>query len=171
MMDNTGATRTAVEVGTKWLDAEEQRTWRALVVANTLLMHHLDEQLRREYGVSLTEYEILVRLSEREHHEMRMAQIADSLCLSRSRITHTVARMEQGGLVRRQPATEDGRGVVASMTEAGQDLLDRAAPSHVTSVREHLVDLADPADLAAVGRVMDAVADDLLPEHPEAEIR
>ena len=111
-----------------------------------------------------------MRLSERDG-QMRMAALADALAHSRSRVTHTVTRMEKSGLVQRSRSDEDGRGIIASLTDKGQDLLVRAAPTHVEGVRDHLVDLADAADFVALGRVMDAVADHLVAAHPEMEIR
>ncbi len=139
-------------------------------MGTTLLFDRLDADLRRSFDLSLGEYEILVRLSERDGR-MRMAQLADSLAHSRSRVTHTVTRMQKAGLVRRTTSPEDGRGIVCEMTEAGLDLLNRAAPVHVRGVRAHLVDLVEPEDLRAVARVMDAVSDRLVAGHPEAEIR
>ena len=68
---------------------------------HTLLFDRLDDDLRRQHDLSLAEYEILVRLSEREGGQLRMAQLADALAHSRSRVTHTVKRMEDGGLVER----------------------------------------------------------------------
>lgn len=137
----------------------------------TLLTDRLDDELRQAHGISLTEYEILVRLSERDGAQMRMAHLADAVAHSRSRVTHTVSRMEKHGWVARSQTPEDGRGVVATMTPAGRALLEEAAPTHVTGVREHLVDLTSDRDLEALGRVMDAVADDLVSDHPEMEIR
>ena len=154
-----------------WLDEDQQRSWRALIVGMTLLLDRLDDDLRRSCDLSLVEYEILVRLSESDGRRMRMAQLADALAHSRSRVTHTITRMERAGLVVRSSSPEDGRGVVASMTDQGYDLLARMAPVHVSGVREHLVDLASREDFAAVGRVMDAVADNLISAHPEMEIR
>lgn len=140
-------------------------------MGTTLLMDRLDDELRQAHGISLTEYEILVRLSEREGRQMRMAQLADALAHSRSRVTHTVTRMEKAGLLLRTQTPEDGRGVVATMTPAGHDLLVEAAHTHVTGVREHLVDVASPDDFAALGRVMDTVSDRLVTAHPEMELR
>ncbi len=137
----------------------------------TLLLDRLDDDLRRNCDLSLVEYEILVRLSEREGRQMRMAQLADALAHSRSRVTHTVTRMERSGLITRSSSPEDGRGVVASMTDKGYDLIERMAPIHVNGVREHLVDLASREDFAALGRVMDAVSDNLVAAHPEMEMR
>jgi len=157
--------------GVRWLDSSQQQDWRALVIGTTLLFDRLDDELARQHGISLTEYEILVRLSEREGRRMRMAHLADSLAHSRSRVTHTVGRLEDAGLVERIKSPEDGRGVVCAMTDRGLLLLENVAPTHVMGVRAHLVDLVDSADLAAVGRVMNVVADHLIAAHPEMEIR
>ena len=137
----------------------------------TLLLDRLDADLRREFDLSLTEYEILVRLSERPQRSMRMAQLADALAHSRSRVTHTVARMQKAGLVVRSTSPEDGRGIVCRLTDRGHDVLVEAAPVHVQGVRDYLVDLAQTDDFAALGRVMNAVTDALIECHPEADIR
>ena len=139
-------------------------------MGTTLLFDRLDDDLRRAHDISLVEYEILVRLSERDG-QMRMAALADALAHSRSRVTHTVTRMEKAGLVQRSSSPEDGRGIVATLSDKGRDLLERAAHMHVTSVRTHLVDLATDADFSALGRVFDAVSDHLISAHPEMEIR
>jgi len=157
--------------GTRWLDEDQQRSWRALVMGTTLLMDRLDADLRYAFDISLTEYEILVRLSEKPGRRMRMAQLAEALCHSRSRVTHTVKRMEDRELLGRTDSPEDGRGVLAAMTDKGMALLEDAAHLHVTGVRTNVVDLASDDDLAALGRVMNAVADHLVARHPETEIR
>ena len=100
------------------------------MLGTTLLFDRLDDDLRQQHGLSLVEYEILVRLSEAED-PLRMARLADSLAHSRSRVTHTVKRMEAGGLVARCGSTEDGRGVVCQLTERGDLLLRNVAPTHV----------------------------------------
>jgi DNA-binding MarR family transcriptional regulator len=157
--------------GTRWLDADQQSSWRSFVVGVTLLLDRLDADLQHEFDLSLTEYEILVRLSERPQRQMRMAQLADALAHSRSRVTHTVHRMQKAGLVDRTSSPEDGRGIVCRLTDQGYDLLVSAAHVHVTGVRDYLVDLVEPADFAALGRVMDAVSDRLIACHPEMDIR
>lgn len=154
---------------TRWLDAAQQKNWRAFIVGSTLLMDTLDRELRQAHGVSMAEYEILVRLSESPGRTLRMAQIAESMQHSRSRVTHTVSRMEKSGLIRREAAVGDKRGVDAVMTPEGWELLKAAAHTHVTGVRAHFVDVADPADYAAMGRLMNAVSDQLLAENPDFE--
>ncbi len=155
----------------RWLDDSQQHSWRALMMGMTLLLERLDDDLRREFSMSLNEYEVLVRLSERPGRAMRMAQLADAMAHSRSRVTHTVARMEAAGYVTRGTTPEDGRGVIATMTETGYALLVKAAPCHVESVRRNVVDLVPEADFAAVGRVFDTIADHLVTRHPESELR
>jgi DNA-binding MarR family transcriptional regulator len=155
----------------RWLDESQQQSWRALMMGITLLLDRLDADLRRGFDISLAEYEILVRLSERPQRQLRMAQLADAMAHSRSRVTHTVKRMEKAGLVERADSTEDGRGVVCAMTDEGYHLLERMAPTHVSGVRDYLVDLATSEDFAALGRVMNAVSDKLVVTHPESEIR
>ncbi len=157
--------------GTRWLAADQQRSWRAFVVGVTLLLDRLDADLQRSFDLSLTEYEILVRLSERPGSQMRMAQLADALAHSRSRVTHTVTRMQRAGLVTRTSSPEDGRGIVCRLTDEGHALLVEAAHVHVTGVRDYLVDLVSPEDFQALGRVMDAVSDRLIECHPEMDIR
>jgi DNA-binding MarR family transcriptional regulator len=145
-----------------WLDQQQQRSWRAFLVGTTLLMDRLDRDLREQHRLSLPEYEILVRLSEAEGHRLRMAMLADSVSHSRSRVTHTVTRMEGAGLVVRDACRSDGRGVEAVLTDKGRETLELAAPTHVSGVRRLLVDLVDASDLEAVGRVFDTVSDTLI---------
>ena len=154
---------------TRWLNSEQQRAWRAFVIGTTLLTDTLDRELRQAHGLSLGEYEILVRLSESPDRTLRMAQIAESMQHSRSRVTHTVSRMERAGLVARCAAEGDRRGVEARMTDQGWELLVQAAPTHVNGVREHFVDLATEEEFATMGMLMNAVADHLLAVNPAFE--
>ena len=154
----------------RWLDEGQQRSWRALLMGVTLLQDRLDADLRRLFELSLAEYEVLVRLSENDG-QLRMAQLADAMAHSRSRVTHTISRMQKADLVERVESPEDGRGVIARLTDEGRALLVRAAPVHVAGVRDYLVDLVSPDDFAAVGRVFNAVSDHLVDCHPAIEMR
>lgn len=140
----------------RWLSAEQQAVWRVYLDGVARIQDALDADLR-SHGLDLAEYEILVRLSESDDRSMRMSDLAEATRQSRSRLTHTVTRLERNGHVTRAPAPDDRRGVMASLTDAGYALLERAAPHHVAAVRAVLVDVADPADFAALGRVMGAV--------------
>lgn len=120
-------------------------------------MDALDHELRQHYGISLAEYDVLSRLSMLQRRECRMADLALSANQSRSRLSHTVSRLERAGLMIRKTDSRDGRGVVAQLTDTGWQLLTRAAKLHVTGVRRRLVDRTNPEDFAAFGRVFRSV--------------
>jgi DNA-binding MarR family transcriptional regulator len=162
---------TAETTSTRWLDTEQQRSWRAYLVGTTLLTDRLDRDLREHHDLSMPEYEILVRLSEAPGRRMRMAELAGSISHSRSRVTHTVSRLEKDGLVERSACLSDGRGVEAVLTAEGFARLEEAAHTHVEGVRRFLLDLASEEDFAAVGRVFNAVTDNLIESNPAADIR
>jgi DNA-binding MarR family transcriptional regulator len=142
---------------TRWLEPDQQRDWRAFVNGVARLTDKLDRVLRDKHGLSMPEYEILVRLSEAEQRRLRMADLAESVSHSRSRLSHTVGRLESDGLVRRESCGGDGRGVFAVLTDDGFTRLASAAHDHVTSVREYFIDVIAPHDLVAFGRAFQAV--------------
>ena len=138
----------------RWLDADQQVHWRAFLTGSAIVTAALSAQLETESGMSLSEYEILVRLSESQDHTLRMSQLADGLVHSRSRLTHTVSRMEKRGLVERQACEGDGRGVNCHMTAHGYEALVAAAPGHVAAVRRVLVDVLSDEQFVALGEAM-----------------
>ena len=128
----------------RWLDAEEQKAWRAWLFSTQLLQDRLDRELTHGTGISHAYYEILVALSETEGRMMRMSELADRCLSSRSRLSHAVSRLEERGWVRRQVCESDGRGQLAVLTDEGFAALEAAAPVHVTGVRTHLFDQLTP---------------------------
>ncbi|MGP9539517.1 MarR family winged helix-turn-helix transcriptional regulator [Brachybacterium sp. AOP43-C2-M15] len=139
-----------------WLTPSEQTAWRTFLYATTLLNDRFSDALQSDPEIDLTlgEYEILVRLSEAEGRFLRMSELADKVVHSRSRLTHTITRMEKRGLVERVRCSADGRGRQAQLTAEGAAMLDRAAPTHVRSVREHLLDVVGHEDLLELGRIL-----------------
>jgi DNA-binding MarR family transcriptional regulator len=153
---NTGpVTKTAVEP--RWLSAEEQHAWRAYLRGSRLLEAALDKDLQ-SHGVQLSEYEIISMLSESPGRRLRMSGLAELVVQSRSRLTHTAARLERRGWVRRESCLEDRRGVELVLTQEGWDAVQDMARVHVDSVRRHLVDTMPPELFAALGNAMDAVS-------------
>lgn len=145
----------------QWLTADQQRAWRTYLLGTTLLYERLDRDLREQHDLSLSEYEILVRLSESPEQSLRMAELAESVRNSRSRVTHTIKRLEADELVVRRQCSSDGRGVLAVLTDRGMQKLRHAAPDHVRSVRAGLLDVVDPEDFAALERAFTRVIDTL----------
>jgi DNA-binding MarR family transcriptional regulator len=143
-------------VHAQWLDQEQQRIWRTYLLGVARINEKLDSALR-QFGIDLGEYEILVCLEEAEDRRLRMSELAEKVHQSRSRLTHTVARMEKAGLVLREACPTDRRGVWATLTDEGFELLKTAAPNHVESVRSAFVEAVDPEDFRAIGRAFDAV--------------
>ena len=145
-----------VTTAPRWLDADQQRVWRAYLLGSARLAERLDADLRA-FGLDLGEYEILVTLSEAPDRRVRMSELADAVHQSRSRLTHTVTRMENAGLVDRASCPTDRRGVWAHLTDEGFRLLELAAPTHVESVRRNFVEAMTADDYAALGRAFTAV--------------
>ncbi len=142
---------------TPWLTPAQQQVWRAFLGATIVLNERLDRDLRTAHGLSMPEYEILVRLSEAPTRSIRMAELAAAISHSRSRVTHTIARLEREGLVSRGHCSEDGRGVSAVLTDAGFARLEEAAHTHVRGVHSYLVDNASPEEFEILGAIMTRV--------------
>jgi DNA-binding MarR family transcriptional regulator len=140
----------------RWLSAEQQKVWRTYLLGSARLNERLDADLHRS-DLDLPEYEILVTLEESPDRRRRMSELADAVHQSRSRLTHTISRMEKSGLVERTTCPTDRRGVWAELTDAGFAVLQKAAPGHVAAVRRNLVDAVSPQDWEALGRVFAAV--------------
>ena len=136
---------------TNWLDEEQQKHWRAWIAANSLLTDAFSRDLQEAHGLTLADYEILVRLSESADRRMRMSDLAEATLSSRSRLSHQIDRMERAGFVERVPCTDDKRGYFAVLTNSGWKKLVAAAPLHVSSVRERIVDVLTPEEFAALG--------------------
>ncbi|MEV1246506.1 MarR family transcriptional regulator [Nonomuraea sp. NPDC052129] len=148
---------------TRWLDDDEQRTWRDFLAATQLVNEALDRQLQREAGMPHTYYMILVALSEAPERSMRMSELANRAQSSQSRLSHAVARLEERGWVRRRPCDSDRRGSFAALTDEGFAALAAAAPGHVEEVRRSLFDVLTPEQLGQLAEICAAVRNTLEP--------
>jgi len=140
----------------QWLDADEQQAWRQYLHASRLLEVAMDRDLQ-SYGLQLTEYEIIMVLSEAPERRLRMSAIAEMVVQSRSRLTHTAGRLEKRGWVRREACVGDRRGVQLVLTDAGLAAVVQTAPTHVRSVRAKVVDPLSREEFLALGRAMGVV--------------
>jgi DNA-binding MarR family transcriptional regulator len=141
-----------------WLDDLEMQAWRSLLSAHSRLMSRLDAELQASQGMSVSDYGVLVQLSEAEGGRMRMSELADRLLLSPSGLTRRLDGLVTSGLVDRVRCPTDRRGAYAVLTEAGKARLDQAAPDHVDQVRRHFVSRLSRAQLEALVDVLDKVA-------------
>ena len=154
----------------RWLDDDEQATWRAFLTAQRLVSDRVERRLQAGAGMPLAYYEILVRLSEAPGRTLRMSVLADSAMSSRSRVSHAVARMEEAGWITRRSCPTDRRGQLAELTEQGWQALAAAAPDHVDTVREAVFDGLTRDQQAALREAMEAIVAHLSdePEWPVA---
>jgi DNA-binding MarR family transcriptional regulator len=146
----------------RWLSDREQRAWRGYRRMRTLLDLQLGRDLMRESGLSEADYDVLSGLSETEGHRLRLGELAAQMLWSKSRLSHHITRMQQRGLVRREECSDDGRGSMIVLTEAGWRGIVEAAPGHVESVRRHMIDLLTEDEIEALaaltGRVVERLA-------------
>jgi DNA-binding MarR family transcriptional regulator len=151
-------------VAERWLDDEQQRTWRAWLTVAELVPRALDAQLQRDAGISHAAYVVLAMLSESPNRSRRMSDLALRSNQSQSRLSHTVARLEDRGWVRRERSPEDGRGNLAVLTDEGWDVVRRVAPGHVDAVREAMFDPLNHSQTVGLCEALQAIVERLDPD-------
>ena len=147
------------------LSAEELGAWRGLLRLHSALVKALDAELLAEHDLPLTSYEVLITLQTAPGRRRRMAELADSVLLSRSGMTRLVDRLEREGLLERDTCTSDGRGCYAVLTDQGEALLARARRTHLDGVRDRFLRHFSADELRGLAgyweRVLPGAADDL----------
>lgn len=138
---------------TESLDSVRLAAWRAYIEGSQRLFTHLEDDLRSGSDLSFADYHVLVLLSEVPGQRLRMGELAGRLVFSPSRLTYQISSMQRRGLVARQSCPQDRRGSEAVLTAAGLLALREAAPHHLRSVRDHLMDDLDDAEVACLDRI------------------
>ncbi|MZD08635.1 MarR family transcriptional regulator [Streptomyces sp. SID5785] len=154
----------------QWLTDDEQHTWRAYLHATTLLEDHLDRQLQRDAKMPHVYFGLLVTLSEAPRRRLRMTELAIRSKITRSRLSHAVARLEKNGWVTREDCPSDKRGQFAVLTDEGLAVLRRTAPGHVATVRQALFERLTPEQQKSLGEIMRIVAEGLQPKEAGADL-
>ena len=142
-----------------WLSEAQQRVWRRWIAVTGELPARLNRELQATSGLSLSDYDVLVSLSEATDSRLRAGDLAASLAWERSRLSHHVRRMVGRGLLAREECADDGRGAWVVLTPTGRDAIAHAAPGHARSVRELVFDDLDEDDLAVLDRALGVVLD------------
>ncbi|OUE21825.1 Transcriptional repressor MprA [Clavibacter michiganensis] len=142
----------------RWLEPDQQRAWRTVIVALNHVSERIERQLVRDAGMPHAYYMILVRLSEAEGNALPMSVLARALQASASRTSHAVTRLEQLGWVRRVPSSHDRRSLLAELTDEGRRTLAAAAPGHAEEV---LHTVFDPLSAEQTAQ-LEAIARDIL---------
>jgi len=149
---------------TKWLSTEESAAWVRLVALAELLPGALDAQLLRDAGLTHFEYGVLMALAEAPSRTMRMTELASRTNATLPRLSHVARRLEERELIRRFPCPEDRRATNATITEAGLQLIADAAPGHVDTVRQNVLDALSPEQLEQLYAIAGAVLTRLDPD-------
>lgn len=143
--------------GPRWLDDREQQAWRGYLAMQTELQAHLNRRLQADSGLSLSDFAVLVTLTDTADGRLRAGELAEALQWEKSRLSHHLARMQRRGLVERQECPDDARGAFVAVTDDGRRAIERAAPPHVETVRDLVFDVLAPDDVDALARISDAV--------------
>ncbi len=139
---------------TRWLDAEQQATWRALVGVVVHLPAQLDRRLRRDAGITHFEYQVLSTLSEAPERTLRMSSLAELTEASLPRLSQVVTRLETRGWALRHTDPEDGRFTLVTLTDPGWRKVVATAPGHVEAVRTLVFDSLSTAQQRQLHAVM-----------------
>jgi DNA-binding MarR family transcriptional regulator len=151
-------------VGARGLDDLEGRTWRALLEAHWRLLSRIDAELQSAQQISVTDFTVLVQLSETADGMLRMSELAERTQLSPSGLTRRLDSLVHTGLVQRVRCESDRRGTYAQLTVAGKERLKGAAADHVEQVRRHFIDRLTRRQLAALAEALEKVAGESLCE-------
>lgn len=147
----------------RWLDDDEQATWRAYLLTTQLVDEALDRRLQRDAQMPHAYYGILVGLTEARLQSIRMTDLARSLRYSQSRMTHAISSLERSGWVERRDCPTDRRSQLVAITAAGTAALAAAAPGHVAAVRTAVFDRLSPEQVGQLREICAAVLDGLDP--------
>lgn len=141
----------------RWLDAAEQRAWRAYLSMQARLAAQLHRRLHAETGLSMADFAVLVALTDRRDERVRVVELSEALQWEKSRLSHHLTRMQRRGLIAREECRDDGRGAEIVLTPDGRVAIERAAPAHVADVRELVFDTLDEDQVAALESIAGAV--------------
>lgn len=117
-----------------------------------------------EHGMSLVEFEVMVRLGRSPDQRLRMTELAGQVALTTSGITRVVDRLERDGLVRRQACPEDRRGLWAVLTPAGLDRLSAALPGHLALLERWFTGRFPPDELTTLMTRLRDIRDEVNPD-------
>lgn len=151
---------------TPWLDAAQQRAWRAYLRMQNELNARLSRDMQANSELSMADFAVLVNLTDVPEARVRVLELARNLHWEKSRISHHIGRMEKRGLVRRENCRSDGRGAFVVLTEEGRAAIDGAAPRHVEQVRQLMFDHLSEEEVEVLTRISERVISKLVCDEP-----
>lgn len=146
--------------GPKWLDPEEMKAWRLYITTSVDLMKALEDDVR-PFGLTMGDYQLLAMISEAPDRRLRMCDLADQLRLSRSGLTRRMDGVLSNAWVARVQDQGDRRVAYAELTTKGWNLLRKAAPIHLASVRRLMIDHLTRVEVKAIGSAFEKISKNL----------
>ena len=150
---------------TRWLNDEELQAWLKLAGVMLKLAPTLDSQLLRDSEMTHFEYLCLAMLSESDDRTLKMSELAGRVNASLSRLSHVVTKLERRGWVCRMPSPISKRVTLVRMTDEGWEVLVKAAPGHVETVRDLVFDDLSPADVRALRKIAGHIVERIEASH------
>jgi DNA-binding MarR family transcriptional regulator len=139
------------------LSGTELRAWQALLHSHHQVTRKLDAELREEHGLSMGDYDVLLRLARAPDRSLRMTELADRVMLSPSGLTRMIDGLVREGFVQRDRTEGDARVMLARLTDRGREVLRRAARTHLRGIREHFTGRLSEGQLRNVASALEAI--------------
>jgi DNA-binding MarR family transcriptional regulator len=141
----------------QWLDAQEDRAWRAFTHSHHQLTVCLNRLLLQDSGLTGADYEVLAFLAGLPEGSMPAQEMGTLLRWEKSRLSHQVRRLQEQGLVARELNPADRRSALIVLLPAGRRAIEDAAPEHVRNVRRLMIDLFTPAELETLAGLSERI--------------
>lgn len=130
------------------------RVFAALLRAYASTTRQLNAQLTADHGLTISDYEALLRLARAPDRRMRRVDLSEQVLLTASGITRLLDGLERSGLVERGSCASDRRVVYAVLTDAGLQKVREASRSHVAQIDELFAEYFGEHELEAVGDLL-----------------
>jgi DNA-binding MarR family transcriptional regulator len=138
----------------------ELTAFTALLRAHAAVTRRLSAELTDEHGLTISDFEVLLRLSRAPDRRLRRVDLAQDVLLTASGITRLLDGLERSGLVERGSCDSDRRVVYAVLTEAGLAKVRAAATSHFAQVEELFGARFEAAELEELGAALSKLGGD-----------
>jgi DNA-binding MarR family transcriptional regulator len=145
----------------RWLDSTQQGAWRGLLALHVQLAARLNRDLQRTSGLSLSDYDVLVQLTDVADGRLRVLELGEALQWGKTRVSKQVSRMAARNLVAKEECTEDRRGAYVVLTPTGRRAIEQAAPAHVELVQEMVFDVLSPDQVRQLATITQSVLNGL----------
>ena len=141
----------------RWLDSTQQGAWRGLLALHVQLAARLNRDLQRTSGLSLSDYDVLVQLTDVADGRLRVLELGEALQWGKTRVSKQVSRMAARDLVAKEECAEDRRGAYVVLTPTGRRAIEQAAPAHVELVQRLVFDVLSPDQVRQLATITQTV--------------